>query len=100
MRVLADVLSLLNKHRVKSDLGIITDAYLYLGHAWDMGRRGLFDPHVDRNIHIAGDYWLKQSLIPRIRLIVDRRPKLQMEGLQLLSENYPRAERLWRRLWP
>jgi hypothetical protein len=100
MQVLANVLSLLNKHRVKSDLGIITDAYLYLGHAWDGEGQGLFDPHMNRNIRIAGDFWLKQCLIPRIRRIVDRKPKLQNEGLQLLKEYYPRAERLWRSLWP
>ncbi|NIM94714.1 MAG: hypothetical protein GTO18_13520 [Anaerolineales bacterium] len=100
MRVLVDALLLFNKHRVKTNIGIITDAYLHLGHAWDAEGHGLFDLNKNRNIHIAGDYWLKQSLIPRIRRIVDHKPKLQKEGLQLLTENYPGAERLWRRLWP
>jgi hypothetical protein len=99
LRILVNVLSLLYKHNVKLDLGIINDAYLQLGHAWDIEGHGLFDSRIEENILIAADFWLMHSVIPRIYPVVNRIPNLKIEGLHFLTDKYPKAERLWRKLW-
>jgi hypothetical protein len=97
--VLNEVLNLLRKHDIQPDPGLIKDALLYIGHAWDQKGQGLYDEHLEANIEIASDFWLFQSVIPRIWLKAKQNKWLQQDGIQLLAGRYPMSEQKWKSLF-
>jgi hypothetical protein len=99
LQVLNEVLNLLRKHDIQPDPGLIKDALLYIGHAWDQKGQGLYDEHLEANIEIASDFWLFQSVIPRIWLKAKQNKWLQQDGIQLLAGRYPMSEQKWKSLF-
>jgi hypothetical protein len=70
-----------------------------LNEAWDQKGQGLYDEHLEANIEIASDFWLFQSVIPRIWLKAKQNKWLQQDGIQLLAGRYPMSEQKWKSLF-
>ncbi|NIS81092.1 MAG: hypothetical protein GTO14_12990 [Anaerolineales bacterium] len=93
--VVGEALTLLDKNDVQPDPGLVKDAYMYLGHAWDLNHQGLFSKRVKTNVRLASDFWLTQSFIPRIWGEAKRRLPLQKDVERFFTDRYLKAEATW-----
>jgi hypothetical protein len=96
--VAGEALALMEKYKLKPIPGLFKDAYLFIGHSWDLHQEGIFSRHIKSNILQASDFWLRQAFIPRIWPQAKRRSVIQAILLQYFHSGYPRAEHAWRQL--
>jgi hypothetical protein len=98
LRLVGSVLTLLDRHGVKWEPGMLRDAYLFIGHAWDRSHRGLFSVNQRDNLKAVEDFWLSRSAIPRIWRASQQRRALWPLLSAMLTDRYPMAEQTWRRV--
>ncbi|MFV1859236.1 MAG: hypothetical protein ACC647_07785 [Anaerolineales bacterium] len=89
LRPLRCVLALLRKQRLEPPSGLISDGLLYLGNAWDVAGGGLFSVDPVANTIQAGEFWLKQSALPRLSAMLRQHRALQMDFADWLDDEFP-----------
>ncbi len=89
LRPLHCVLAILRKRRIAPPSGLISDGLLYFGNAWDAAGDGLFSGDPFANTALAGEYWLKQSALPRLGEMLRQHRALQMDLGYWLEAEYP-----------
>jgi hypothetical protein len=95
IRVVGEVLTLLHRNDVEWDSGLVTDAYLFMGNAWDRKGVGLFDSQTDANVHLASELWFRHSAIPRIWNATKGHSSLRRDIQRLISRRYSESSDSW-----
>jgi len=89
LRPLHCVLAILRKRRMEPPSGLISDGLLYFGNAWDAAGDGLFSGDPIANTALAGEFWLKQSALPRLSEMLRQHRALQVDFVDWLEAEYP-----------
>ncbi len=90
LRPLRCLLAILRKRGLEPPSGLISDGLLYLENAWDVAGDGLFDFDPVANGLLAGEYWLKQSALPRLRGMLRQHQALQLDLRAWLEAEFPK----------
>jgi hypothetical protein len=85
--------SLVRKYNPEPQNGLVRDAILYLGNAWDVNGRGLFDERPMVNVQHAIDFWLFQSAIPRLMSVIRKEPEMRADVIRFLDRSFPLTAR-------
>jgi hypothetical protein len=89
LRPLHCVLAILRKRRIAPPSGLISDGLLYFGNAWDAAGDGLFSGDPIVNTVLAGEFWLKQSALPRLSEMLRQHRALRMDLVDWLEAEFP-----------
>ncbi len=95
LRIVGEVLTLLHRSDMEWDSGLVTDAYLFMGNAWDRNQTGLFSTQADANSHLASEFWFRHSAIPRIWNATKGRSALLRDFQRLISRRYSDSQESW-----
>ncbi len=91
LRGLRELLTLLRRHLIGLEAGLIRDAFLYLGNAWDATRQGLYTSDRFENAELATSEWLIQSALPRLANAARQNADLARDIEMWLANRYPQA---------
>ncbi len=88
---LRELLDLLRSEKKIPPPGLIEDAFLFMGNAWNAAGKGLFNPDPLSNAHLACDFWLSQAAIPRLAGLLREETNLRTGFSRWVEGSYPRA---------
>jgi hypothetical protein len=95
LRIVGEVLTLLHRNDMTWDQGLVTDAYLFMGNAWDRNQKGLFSSQAEVNVHLASGFWLRHAAIPRIWNATKGRSALRRDLKRMISRRYAESKSPW-----
>jgi hypothetical protein len=90
LRPLRGLLALLRKRGLEPPSGLVSDGLLYLENARDVAGDGLFCFDPVGNSVLAGEFWLKQSALPRLSEMLRQDQVLQMDLVAWLAVEFPK----------
>ncbi len=85
------IMAFLKRHALRCPAGLVQDAFLFLGNAWDTSGKSLFSEDPQANSVLAGDFWLQQCALPRLAPAIREHERLHYELAMWLPPRYPRA---------
>jgi hypothetical protein len=88
---LHQVAGLLEEYGVDLPCSVIGEAVIYLANAWTKGNNGLFTSANDRNLAIALDFAIAQTLLPRGLKELRRSTAMQRQLHEVLDGRFPRS---------
>jgi hypothetical protein len=88
---LHQVADLLEEYGVELPHSVIGEAVVYLANAWTKGGNGLFAPEDSRNLALALDFAIAQTLLPRGLKTIGRSSALQRQLQEMLDGQFPRS---------
>ncbi len=85
------VRKLLERHTFRLPQSVTDEVMIYLANSWSQAGTGLFDPEIQRNVMIALDLVMAQTLLPRAGEVL-RQSKAMSEPLrEMLMGQFPRS---------
>jgi hypothetical protein len=91
LRPLLIIESLLNAYAVPLSNQVIEDAIIYLANSWSWLGNGLFNPETSKNLVIALDLVISQTILPRAAEQLHRLSILREQLLGVFDEQFPRS---------
>jgi len=91
LRPLVEIEAVLQDHNIQFSDSLIDEAMVYLANSWSSQGNGLFDPSTSRNLEIALDLAIAQTILPHTADAMQRNPVLREELLAVLSGQFPRS---------
>ena len=82
---------LLERHTFRLPQSVADEVMIYLANSWSQAGTGLFDPEIQRNVMIALDLVMAQTLLPRAGEVLQQ-SKVMIEPLrEMLTGQFPRS---------
>lgn len=91
LQPLSRAAAIFEKHTGQFPKLAIDEALIYLANCWSEQGHGLFDLLASRNLAIALDLVMAQSLLPRVQKKVHRSVHLRRELQELLDSRFPQS---------
>lgn len=88
LRFIGQTYAILMREGLSPARGMLQDAMLYLGNAWDVTGKGLFDEDAESNTKHAVDQWLLNAVLPRYLRALRNQPKFTRAFSGMIL-NYP-----------
>ncbi len=91
IRPLVQITDLLKRHAVELSGMVMNEVLIYLANAWTNEGDGLFDERVSRNLVIALDLAIAQTLLPRVSEIIRQSVAVPRQLRAALNGQFPRS---------
>ena len=91
LQPLSQAAAVIEEHTGQFPKPAIDEAIIYLANCWSEQGHGLFDSLSSRNLAIALDLAIAQSLLPRVNKKVHRSRPFRRELQELLRDQFPQA---------